>query len=248
MKRGQVTIFIMLGILIVGAIITLFIFRQDIVNAVKGELDATSQLSSCVEEAITPSVQKVLENSGELELKLSIKYRGQSYNYLCYQENDYLPCINNYPLLKRTATEKITEDTEEKVELCFVDLIDEIKSRGYEISEGDLDYSLELVPSSIKVNLKKSLTISRESSSESFEDFSFEIPSKLYELLSLSSDIVNSESQYCEFDYGSYMLLYPQYTITRKTYDYSKIYTINHEKTNETTKFAIRGCVIPPGL
>jgi len=247
-KKGQVTIFIILGIVIVLAILAVFFFREDIIQIFKGDVEVQIQISSCVKEAIEPSIPKILDNAGDLEPELKIRYHGEEYNYLCYQKSDYLSCINTHPLLKKTATEALIEDTQEKVENCFTEVIEDLEARGYDVEEGELGYFLKLVPGDIIVTLKKTLEISREDTTESYEDFSFEITSRTYELLSLNSEIVNQEAQYCYFDYNSYMLLYPKYTITRTDYNFSKIYTILHEETNEKTKFAVRSCVIPPGI
>lgn len=248
MKRGQVTIFVILGVLIVGAIIAAIFLRQDIVRLVSGEVEPKEFIENCVANALEPSINKVLENAGDLEPELTKMYQGKKYNYLCYQSGDYLPCVNTHPMIKNTAEQTLIKDSYSEIERCFVELRDEFEKRGYDVKEGDLDYSIELVPGSIIVNLAKSLDVSRSESSQSFEDFSFEISSQLYGLFNLAREVVNQESQYCYFDYNGFMMLYPEYRITRVNYDDTMIYTALNEKSNEKLKFAIRSCTFPAGM
>lgn len=247
-KRGQVTIFIILGILIVSAIIAAIFLRQDIVRLVSGEVEPKDFIKECVTIALEPSINKVLENAGDLEPELTKLYKSEKYNYLCYQFADYIPCINTHPMIKTTAEQTLIEDSYQEIERCFEDLKDELDKRGYNVKEGDLAYSIELVPGSILVNLEKKLDISRDDSSQSFEDFSFEILSQLYGLFNLAREVVNQESQYCYFDYNGFMMLYPEYRITRVNYDDTLIYTALNEKSNEQLKFAIRSCTFPAGM
>lgn len=247
-KRGQVTIFIILGILIVAAIIAAIFLRQDVINFFGGNIEPKTFIKDCVTEALEPSKKLVLENAGDLEPTLTKMYKGEKYNYLCYQSGDYTPCINTHPMIKTIAQDSLTDDTYEDVEQCFTDLKGELEKRGNAVKEGDLTYSVELVPGSILVNIQKKIVVSKESSSQSFEDFSFETLSQTYGLFNLAREVVNQESQFCYFDYNGFMMLYPEYRITRTNYDNSLIYIALNEKTNEQIKFAIRSCTFPAGM
>jgi hypothetical protein len=248
MKRGQVTIFIVLGIIIVAGIFAAVFLRQDLLSIFGKNVEPKSQIQDCVGEALEPSMNLVLENAGDLEPILTKMYNGSKYNYLCYQANDYIPCINTHPMIKTTVEDSLIEDTYDDVEQCFTKLRDDLENRGYTIKEGDLTYSIELVPGNVKVNIQKKLDIKKEDSSQSFEDFSFEILSQMYGLFNMAREVVNQESQYCSFDYNGFMMLYPEYRITRVNYDNSLIYTAINEKSNEKIKFAIRSCTFPAGM
>ena len=65
----------------------------------------------------------------------------------------------------------------------------------------------------------------------------------------MAHEIVSQESQFCYFEYLGYMLLYPEYKIDKfRTSDETIIYTIDHKDSKEMFRFAVRGCVIPPGF
>lgn len=247
-KKGQVTIFIILGIVIVVGIIAAIFLRQDIARIFGKDIEPREEIRSCVEEALEPTMKLVLENAGELAPELMKMYNGSRYNYLCYQSGDYTPCINTHPMIKKTAENSMTDATREQVEQCFINLIDDLEARGNTVTEGDLYYSLELVPGNLVIKVEKKLTVSGKDTTQSFEDFSFEILTQMYGLFNLVREVVNQESQFCYFDYNGFMTLYPEYKIKKINYDNSLIYTALHEKSMEKIKFAIRGCTFPAGI
>ena len=62
-------------------------------------------------------------------------------------------------------------------------------------------------------------------------------------------EAVSKEAQYCSFDYLGYMKVYPEIKIDKfTTQDGSIIYTMTHRDSEEFFRFAIRGCVFPPGI
>ncbi|MCK5342111.1 MAG: hypothetical protein KAR20_01840, partial [Candidatus Heimdallarchaeota archaeon] len=85
-------------------------------------------------------------------------------------------------------------------------------------------------------------------SSQNFEDFDTKILSPIYELIKIARDVVNSESQYCHFEYNGYMLLYPKYDIRRIDYQDSKIYRLIDRRSEMEFKFAVRSCAFAPGI
>ena len=81
------------------------------------------------------------------------------------------------------------------------------------------------------------------------ENFKFIIPSMIYDLAVVSQEIVNQEAKYCNFESVGFMILYPEFNIDRfKTSDLNIVYTVTHKKTDDKFKFAVRGCVMPPGF
>lgn len=247
-KDGQVTIFVILAIVIVAAVIFLFIFLREPESSPAEGVGLGSFIQRCAEESIENSVDLILKNGGEINPTQTIYYGGENYTYLCYQEDYYLPCYNLYPMLYEIIEEEIKENTRDDVQDCFNEMREDYQSRGFSVQGGAGDYSVSLFPGNVKVNLKKKIEISDRDSSQSFEEFGFEIVSPIYELASITREIVNSESQYCYFEYNGYMLLHPEYKIGRIDYGGSKIYNVLDRQTGKEFKFAVRGCVSPPGI
>ncbi|MFA5061133.1 MAG: hypothetical protein WC494_02370 [Candidatus Pacearchaeota archaeon] len=247
-KKGQVTIFIILAVVIVVAVIFLFFFLREPESSTTEEVSPKSFIQRCAEDLVIESVEIILKNGGKILPEQTIQYEGENYTYLCYQEDYYLPCYNLYPLLQEGIENEIKENSKGKVQNCFNLMKEDYESRGFSISGGATNFSINLFPNSIKINLEKDVEITDKDISQKFEDFSFEIASPLYELINIAREIVNSESQYCYFEYNGYMLLHPEYKIWRIDYDGTKIYKIVDRNTGKEFKFAERGCVSPPGI
>ena len=100
----------------------------------------------------------------------------------------------------------------------------------------------------VRINLDRDVEISDEAGARTFDDFGLEVRSPIYDLVRVSREIVNSESQFCYFEYNGYMLLYPQYEIRRIDYSDSKIYRLIDRASGSEFRFAVRSCAFAPGI
>ena len=70
-----------------------------------------------------------------------------------------------------------------------------------------------------------------------------------YDLAVISQEIVSQEAESCNFEILGFMLLNPEFEADRfRTGDSTTIYTIKHKGSEEWFRFAVRSCVIPPGV
>ena len=247
-KQGQVTIFIILAIMIVVAIIGVVFFMggrkvESPVNVAPNQM-----VEKCVRDAVEKSVWKMLANGGQRAPSQTIMYQGSEYNYLCYQADFYQSCYNIHPMLESLVENEIREDTKTEVQDCFNSMREDFEERGFDVSGGSANYSINLLPGNVEINLNKKISLVRGESSQNFEDFDTNILSPIYELIRVARDVVNSESQYCHFEYNGYMLLYPKYDIRRVDYRDSKIYCLIDRRSGMEFRFAVRSCAFAPGI
>ena len=247
-NKAQVTIFIIVGILIVVAIIGFFLLFGRFDFQERGSLNVEQFIETCVKDAVEPSVGKVLAGGGRAEPSFYKMYQGEKYNYLCYQKNYYLTCVNQYPMLKAIAEQEIKQDSEERVNECFASLKKDWEDRGYDVSDSALDWRVELSPKTVLISIEKRLDFSKGSASETYSEFSVNFLSPLYDLVMVAREIVNQEAEFCNFEYNGFMLLYPEYDIKRISYDENRIYKITDRRSGGLFKFALRSCALPPGL
>lgn len=247
-KKGQITIFIIVGIVIVvGIIMTIyFIGKVDVESP--ADLTPKSFVNNCVRDSIEKSIEKMLSNGGEIIPSQVILYQGNEWNYLCYQADFYQGCYNIHPMLEIQIEKEIVKDTQIEIQECFNSMREDLENRGFSVSGGAATYSIDLLPGYVAINLIKNIDISRGETAQNFMDFSTKVQSPIYDLVQVSRDIVNSESRYCNFEYNGYMLLYPKYNIRRISYSDSKIYRIIYRKSKAEFKFAIRSCAFAPGI
>ncbi|MFH0808501.1 MAG: hypothetical protein V1888_02695 [archaeon] len=248
MKRGQVTIFIIVGIVIIVGIIALFLLMGDVNVTPKFNADPRGIVRSCVEDLIKDSVDKMMMNGGEILASQAIAYQGAEWNYLCYQTDYYQGCYNIHPMLELQIEREIERDTNNSMQACFNTMREDFEDRGFVVGGGATSYSVDLLPGYVDVKLEKRVEISDSGSSQTFEDFGLEVASPIYDLVRVARVIVNDESQFCNFEYNGYMLLYPKFNIKRIDYRDSKIYSVEDRRSGKIFKFAVRSCAFAPGI
>lgn len=247
-KRAQLTIFVIVGIVIVGAILAILFYFGRVSFQSPDKANPKAYIEECVKKVVEPSIKKIYANGGLIDPKLQIMYMSENYTYLCYQNNNYLSCINQIPLLKTRIESEIKKDTEGGINNCFNSLRMDLEDQHFVVRGEELDYSVTLAPKTIFLKINKPMQISKEQASNSYEDFNVRIQNPLYELSGIAAEIANQESQYCNFEYNGYMLLYPQYDIKRISYIDSRIYIVGDRDSGKEFKFAVRSCAFPPGF
>ena len=246
---GQVTIFIIVGITIVVAVLALvFLMGRDAEVLRPNDLGPRDMVVACVRDVVEDSVDKMMRNGGEILASQAILYEDEEWNYLCYQADFYQGCYNIHPMLELQIEREIERDTGVGVQGCFNAMREDFEDRGYDVSGGGTAYSIDLLPGYVNVKLRKDIEISSESGKQSFDDFSIEVLSPIYDLVRVARVVVNSESQFCHFEYNGYMLLYPEYDIRRIDYRDSKLYRVIDRRTGDEFKFAVRSCAFAPGV
>lgn len=248
-KRAQVTIFIIVAILIVVAILAIFFLTGEADIDEPTDISPKNIIDKCVRDVVEESIEKVMLNGGEATPSQPIMYQGDPYNYLCYQADFYQGCYNIHPMLERQIENEIFEDTRLEVQGCFDSMREELENQGYVIGGGGTTYSINLLPGHVAVNLQKRIdATSPTGATQSLEDFDTRVMSPLYDLVLVAREVVNGESQFCNFEYNGYVLLYPQYDIRRIDYRDSKIYRLIDRRSTEEFRFAVRSCAFAHGV
>ncbi len=113
-KRGQVTIFIIIGIIIVAAAFLIYFFYPQIKSTIGiQEKNPLSFIQSCIEDDIKDAAAQVSLRGGSIAPENYIMYDDNKVEYLCYTEEFYANCVVQQPmLLEEQAT--YTTNKEEK--------------------------------------------------------------------------------------------------------------------------------------
>ena len=138
---------------------------------------------------------------------------------------------------------------EPRVDSCFVELKSELEKRRSEVTLNNMDIEVALGSERVYVDIDREMIISKLGEANRFDNFDAEVQSPSYDLGSIAMEIASQEAQYCYFEYVGYMILYPDFKITKTPMsDSTIIYSILHKKSGKEMNIAIRGCAIPPGL
>jgi hypothetical protein len=219
-KKGQITMFILIGIIIVVAIVLMFLFYKNrmIEPLINIESYPEKNIGECFIEVVEGATEKVLEANGYLHStpEVNLSYMNITVPYLCYTDINYDRCKVNEPFFIRHIEGEIKKEAEDGIEKCFNDLKRDISSKGYEINiENTENYSLALLPNEINVIVKKKVVIKKEGVYDEFEAFETKIKSPVYEMALISQEITNQESKFCNSEYVEMLRQYKDFKIRK---------------------------------
>lgn len=243
-KKGQVTLFILLAIVIVGIILAYSLWIQPTFIATRGD---QLKIDSCVSEVLDNQIEDLARNAGLIEPEFTYLYGGEYIPYLCYSGEYYKTCTVQNPFPEKAFESNLYLLTNQEIESCYADSINDLKRKGYSVSNEIPDYSMELQPEKIVFTFAEGITIEKESV-QSLEDLKVEYPSKIYEQLLISTTILQHETQFGDSDVSYMMQLYPNFVIDKiKRDEGTTIYVITDKETQIKYQFALRSLAWPPG-
>ena len=250
-KRSQVTIFVIVAVIIVAVIVTFFLLRNTkVVEVFLPQMPASEvYMDKCVKDAVKEAVEIILPQGGYLAPELYKLNKDAKVAYLCYIQNYYSPCINQEPMLKDHTQEQIKSYITDKIETCFSSLKEEYISRSYTVEMSGTNINVDLKPGQVIVNIDKKISFTRSEEVRNYNSFNVRVISPIYDLILIAQEIVNQEVKFCYFEYLGFSLLYPEYSIEKQDLNgNTKIYSVEDKQTKQKLDFAVRSCVIPPGL
>ena len=243
-SRGQVTIFIIVGIIIVAAVLVFFLWLKP--TYFPGD-NVKPGFGGCVERAVEKAVEELGINGGFAEPEFYYSYQGEKVPYLCYTNLYYKPCINQKPFLKQHFEENLEKSIRTRIDSCFESSLNDLRSQGYEVVGEKGDLSIEIVPGKISVIYDAPVVI-QKSSTQKFTKFSFDVNSKIYDILMIATSIVQYETAFGDADMDSFMLYYPDLLVRKiKQSEGTTIYTLEDKQTQTKFQFASRSFAWPAG-
>ncbi len=245
-KKGQVTIFVILAVIVVAVIIIIFTFPQ--VNVFSSSLNPSSYLISCIEPEIGKIKETLSKQGGYINPTNYATYQDLKLQYLCYTSEFYIPCNVQQPLLIKHVEGEIKKYIEPRAKKCFEDLKKQYERKGYEVRSGTTSINVSIVPDKILVDFTAPLTISKEDT-QTFQKFVVSVSSNWYTLLNTAVNILQYEATYGDSETSLYISYYPDIKIekTRRD-DGSTIYELSDVITQDKFAFATRSLVWPQGL
>ena len=240
-NKAQVTLFIIVAIMIVSVVLIFFLWAKPTYLSDTGrELG----FEKCIKDAIEPVIDELGENAGFTNADFSYPYGGQEFVYLCYTNEYYKTCTVQVPFLRTNFQEQIEKVMKEKIKVCYDNSIGDLKSQGYSVTSGDVDYEILIEPSVVRVEIDAPTTVG----SQKFARFNVKINSPIYEMVMISTSILQSEAKYGDSDISEMMRFYPDYIIDKiKRDDGTTIYILESKLFGTKFQFASRSLAWPAG-
>ena len=247
-KKGQITIFIIVAIVIVASGILIYMFYPQIKMSLGFESKNPSEfMKGCISDDIKNNVNKLSLQGGSLSPTHYMAYNNEKVEYLCYTQEYYKTCVMQQPMLKRHIEGEIKNAIEDNVDECFKNLEESYRKKGYDVNLKKGDFAVELLPKRIVVTFNSSLTLTKDSS-EKYNSIKVILNNNLYELISITNSILNWEASYGDAETTSYMNYYHDLKVEKKKQsDGSTIYILTDRNNQNKFQFASRSVAWPPG-
>ena len=216
-KRGQVTVFIILGIVLVtvvalflylgGGLTTTGVDREDAEAFVASQIEPVKKVvENCVKDSLVDSILFVSIQGGYFDPVYYEDIGGYSVSYGCKDEYNGLPLLS---FIEREILEYMSQDSErEKIEDCISEGFSVIESQGLDISYnfGDLDLGEpQLTDDRAIQSVSFPLTLSSYDSVASVSDVLFDVKTNLKEVYDIAVDVVNDECAGSGFEIDDYV-------------------------------------------
>jgi len=248
-RKGQVTIFIIIAIIIVAAGVLIYSFYPQIKSTLSNqEVTPESYIQNCLEEEMLNAVDKLSVQGGTITPENYILYDDTKVEYLCYTSEYYKPCVVQQPMLKNHIEREIKNEIDEEINACFSSMKESYEKKGYAVDLKSGQKKIELLPKRIVATFNYSLTLTKGSDTKSHNSFSVVMNNNLYELTSIASSIVESESEYGDAETTVYMMYYHDLKVEKDLQSSGeKIYILTDRNTENKFQFASRAQAWPAG-
>ncbi|MBI2667149.1 hypothetical protein HYX17_00075 [Candidatus Woesearchaeota archaeon] len=250
-KRGQVTTFVILGVIIVALILIFLYARQTILlpptkENLDIEMDSIKKhINDCTISISENPIRVIGLQGGYLETPEDTYrlYNDSRISYLCYSIEDSPTCYNRLLLLNHME-EELQQELESGLKGCL-DLKSFERFRNFNvITTKDPEVDINIQQTKILVNIDYPVTLkSKRDALEIREDkFTSSLDYPLGELYDAAQEILSAESQIGDMDILSYMIFKKgKYKIYKEKPYPDKIYILKREDNPYIFQFAVQG-------
>lgn len=250
-KKGQVTLFIIVSVVIVVILISFFVLKPYLLGGSSPVSNPEAYLQKCATDSVKKTEDLLIKNNLNLNQNFTnfYLYRSEKVPYLCTNYEFYFACVPQEPSLFLKIQKIIENRAMVDVQDCFNQLKREFNSQGYSVQEGILSLNVSLTEKSAAISVYKQFVAKKDETSVSLSNLGFNQPTSLYKLIKTAQTIVNYESTVCEFNEVNWMMAMHDILISKFVgSDSTKVYTLKDRYADKEIKFAIKSCILPAGL
>jgi len=155
-KRGQMTIWIIIAIVIVSILIVLFIFKNNVEKPIDFNEGSSSVpfVEGCARDNTKFALEIMLPQGGFVNPKNYVSYNNMNVSYLCENIGYFEPCVNQHPVFLNEIKKEIYDYSYENIDDCFLNFKDEMESKNKLVELGEMNLSYELAPNIVKIKIR----------------------------------------------------------------------------------------------
>jgi hypothetical protein len=248
LARGQVTIFIIIGIIIVAIGLLVYSFYPQIKSTIGTQQNnPPSYIQSCIENNVRDAITEVSLQGGSLYPDNYVMYNNSKVEYLCYTSEFFANCTIQEPMLEQHVDSEIKKAISGNVSSCFNSLTTSYQKQGYDVNIAPGDTEVELLPNKVVATFNYSLTLTK-GSTQRYDSFNIIINDNLYELIAVANSIIEWEATYGNADPTIYMSYYPDLKVEKSLRGSgNKVYILTDRNTGNKFQFASQSQIWPAG-
>ncbi|MBL7058861.1 hypothetical protein ISS08_00195 [Candidatus Pacearchaeota archaeon] len=248
-KRGQVTIFIVVAIVIIAIAALLYLFSPSVKSIISPDTQNPEEfIREYLQEEIEMNIQTIAMQGGSYDLENigTANYGEYEVSYLCYTE-DPAPLKCSLSTAGNTLIPYIEREIKNSVEPLVDSSFDALKKsyeeEGYSVDIKPGDIEVIIVDKQIKINMDYKVRLEKENIDE-YEQFNILVNTNLFQLLIIATNILQYEASVGVADPNRYLNSEgPKGFIWQKELlaDGTKIYELENIYSEDKFQFAVKG-------
>ena len=211
-RRGQVTIWVIIALIMIVAIAIFFVFQKELTLEKEDEFSPQAYMQECIQESIDDALAIMLPQGGFIDPTVYKMHNGTKIEYLCLNSGYFAPCRMQHPVFFNEIEMQLNNFSYPRISSCYDSLKSELEKRNAAVAYGNLKINASVVPGKIIMTVNRTFSLQQPESASTFDSFEVETRSNTYELTRVAIEIANQEAKYCYFEYVGYMLLYCQFS------------------------------------
>jgi hypothetical protein len=242
-KRGQATIFIVIGLILLlsmGVFLYYSARTVDEITPIPDDIDQasfTSYVESCLDATMNEVLSTIAMQGGLYEPTYYRTYLGTNIAFWCYGEDEN-QCVNAL-ITKDDVAEQIIYGLRNEINTCLD--FTAFKLQGYEIEEGTLEGIAIIAPQSIDLTISYPIKLKKGQQEITVEDFHIATSTPLGYLITITQYIINEEATAGQFDTVSWLKDHTNINIKKDKPYPGIIYRIQETSTEQEFQFAVKG-------
>jgi hypothetical protein len=252
-KRGQLTTFVIIGIILVSAVALVFLMSNNVSKTptISATKDPQGFIQKCVKDSFAEAELKIIPHGGFLQVDASnsITFNGTKAIWMCYTSMNLMICTNRHPMLSAEMEKEIKTYIQPKIEDCFKTLGENLGRYEYK-QENVMNITVLILPGQTMILLGRTIEFTKNKQTSKIDNFNVAINSPLYDFAAITNEAVNQEVQCqcgeetCNADIFKLNRNNPDFEIRRFVSGKNeKVYTIKEILTNKEFNFGVRNCV-----
>lgn len=249
-KRGQVSIFVIVGIVLLILVILGFVLFQDKIRLPSLGGDVQSQLNSklvviekkvddCTNQETVKLLNEIGDNGGVFNAVNFVTYEGKRYNILCSNIKKSDKCLSN-PIVYNSIAEKLENELPGRIKVCVN--LNNYRSSDINVNANDPKVDSTINQDNVEVDVDYQITVSKEGRTEKSKEFKEVVKVPMGKIIDTVNDILNSESEGISFDPLAYGLKYMSQRIVTVHQPYpDRVFTVAIRDYDYVFRFGIEG-------